>query len=56
VLESDSFVKLNNPEAIIQAFDPIRGSGDGKVSEERMSIGNMAGGEMGRKSSDLSGT
>jgi hypothetical protein len=26
-------MKLNNPEARIQVFDPSRGSGNGKVSE-----------------------
>jgi hypothetical protein len=27
-------IKLNDPEARIQAFDPSKGSGNGKVSEE----------------------
>jgi hypothetical protein len=47
---------LNTHEARIQVFDPNRRSGNGKVSEDWMSIGNTSGGERGRKSSDLSGT
>jgi hypothetical protein len=27
-------IKLNNPEARIQGFDPSKGPGNGKVSEE----------------------
>jgi hypothetical protein len=34
VLEVVQHQKLNNSEARIQAFDPRRGSGNGKVSEE----------------------
>jgi hypothetical protein len=49
-------IKLNNLEARIQVADPSRGSGNGKVSKERMSIGNTSGGERGRKPSDLSRT
>jgi hypothetical protein len=48
-------IRLNDPEARIQALDPSRGSGNGKVSQEGMSFGNTSGGEIGRKSRDLSG-
>jgi hypothetical protein len=40
-------IKLSDSEGRMQAFDPSRECGNGKVSEERMSIGNTYGGERG---------